>query len=211
VPGTSARWARGGFPGPWPPCRCSASARCWSLHGAPLEVFEERFLIMMANMLKTVQARFEVVLIESGHQLGAARRCPENDLPAGAGLSQNTKADWDVRPVDDSGRRSRAQAESSSDNAAVWRQISELPGFSVRRDRNARPKRDLALEMKRTSVPDILEMLRDGYDEVDALTHKERDALPDAFRLATVACSAWSYNNGFQDYALDAMQHAESL
>ena len=35
-------------------------------------------------------------------------------------------------------------------------------------------------------------MLRDGYDEVDALTHK-RDALPDAFRLATVACSAWSY------------------
>ena len=50
-------------------------------------------------------------------------------------------------------------------------------------------------------------MLRDGYDEVDALTHKERDA----FRLATVACSAWSYNNGFQDYALDAMQHAESL
>jgi hypothetical protein len=27
---------------------------------------------MMANMLKTVQARFEVVLIESGHQLGAA-------------------------------------------------------------------------------------------------------------------------------------------
>jgi hypothetical protein len=154
-------------------------------------VFEERFLIMMANMLKTVQARFEVVLIESGHQLGAARRCPENDLPAGAGLSQNTKADWDVRPVDDSGRRSRAQAESSSDNAAVWRQISELPGFSVRRDRNARPKRDLALEMKRTSVPDILEILRDGYDEVDALTHKERDALPDAFRLATVACSAW--------------------
>jgi len=70
---------------------------------------------------------------------------------------------------------------------------------------------DLALEMKRTSVPDILEMLRDGYDEVDALTDKERDALPDAFRLATVACSAWSYNNGFQDYALDAMQHAESL
>ena len=64
-------------------------------------VFEERFLIMMANMLKTVQARFEVVLIESGHQLGAARRRPENDLPAGAGLSQNTKADWDVRPVDD--------------------------------------------------------------------------------------------------------------
>ena len=70
---------------------------------------------------------------------------------------------------------------------------------------------DLTLDMKRTSVPDILEMLRDGYDEVDALTHKERDALPDAFRLATVACSAWSYNNGFQDYALDAMQHAESL
>ena len=67
------------------------------------------------------------------------------------------------------------------------------------------------MEMKRTSVPDILEILRDGYDEVGALTHKERDALPDAFRLATVACSAWSYNNGFQDYALDAMQHAESL
>jgi hypothetical protein len=107
----------------------------------PLEVFEERYLIMMANLLKTVQAPFGVVLIERGHQLGAARRCPENDLPAGAGLSQNTKADWDVRPVDDSGRRSRAQAESSSDNAAVWRQISELSGFSVRRDRNARPKR----------------------------------------------------------------------
>ena len=70
---------------------------------------------------------------------------------------------------------------------------------------------DLVLEMKATSVPDILEMLRDGYEEVDALTDKERDALPDAFRLATVACSAWNYNNGFQDYALDAMQHAESL
>jgi hypothetical protein len=44
------------------------------LHGAPLEVFEERFLIMMANLLKTVQARFEVVLIERGHRLRAARR-----------------------------------------------------------------------------------------------------------------------------------------
>ena len=70
---------------------------------------------------------------------------------------------------------------------------------------------DLALEMRTTSVPDILEMLRDGYEEVGALTDKERDALPNAFRLAAVACSAWNYNNGFQDYALDAMQHAESL
>ena len=49
----------------------------------PLEVFEERYLIMMANLLKTVQARFGVVLIERGHQLGAARRCPENDSFAG--------------------------------------------------------------------------------------------------------------------------------
>jgi Ser/Thr protein kinase RdoA (MazF antagonist) len=58
---------------------------------------------------------------------------------------------------------------------------------------------------------DILEMLRDGYEELDALTDKERDALPDAFRLAAVACLGWNYNHGFQDYALDAMQHAESL
>jgi Ser/Thr protein kinase RdoA (MazF antagonist) len=57
---------------------------------------------------------------------------------------------------------------------------------------------DLALEMKTTSVLDILEMLRDSYEEVEALTDKERDALLDAFRLATVACSAWNYNNGFQ-------------
>ena len=70
---------------------------------------------------------------------------------------------------------------------------------------------ELALEMKTTSALDILEMLRNGYEEVDALTDKERDALPDAFRLAVVACSAWHYNNGFQEYALDAMQHAESL
>ena len=70
---------------------------------------------------------------------------------------------------------------------------------------------DPALEMKTTSVLGILEMLRNGYEEVDALTDKERHALPDAFRLAAVACSAWNYNNGFQDYALDAMQHAESL
>jgi Ser/Thr protein kinase RdoA (MazF antagonist) len=69
---------------------------------------------------------------------------------------------------------------------------------------------DLALEMK-ISVMEILEILRDGYEEIDALTDKERDALPDAFRLAVVACSAWNYNHGFQDYALDAMQHAESL
>jgi hypothetical protein len=48
----------------------------------PLEVFEERYLIMMANLLKTVQARFGVVLIERDHQLGAARRCPENDPDA---------------------------------------------------------------------------------------------------------------------------------
>jgi Ser/Thr protein kinase RdoA (MazF antagonist) len=68
-----------------------------------------------------------------------------------------------------------------------------------------------ALELETTSVRDLLEMLRNGYEEVDALTDKERDALPDAFRLATAACSAWHYNNGFQDYALDAMQHAESL
>jgi Lon protease-like protein len=45
----------------------------------PLEVFEERYLMMMANLLKTVQALFGVVLIERGHQLGAVRRCPEND------------------------------------------------------------------------------------------------------------------------------------
>jgi Ser/Thr protein kinase RdoA (MazF antagonist) len=69
---------------------------------------------------------------------------------------------------------------------------------------------DLVLEMK-ISVLEILEILRDGYEEIDALTDKERDALPDAFRLAVVACSAWNYNHGFQDYALDAMQHAESL
>ena len=50
----------------------------------PLEVFEERYLIMMANLLNTVQARFGVVLIERGHQPGAARRCPENDPAAGA-------------------------------------------------------------------------------------------------------------------------------
>lgn len=70
---------------------------------------------------------------------------------------------------------------------------------------------DLTLEMRTTPVRDILEMLRDGYEEVDTLKIKERDALPDAFRLAVVACSAWHYNNGFQDYALDAMQYAESL
>lgn len=69
---------------------------------------------------------------------------------------------------------------------------------------------DPALEMK-ASVPDILEMLRDGYEEIDTLTYKERDALPYAFRLAAVACSAWHYNHGFQDYALDTMQHAETL
>jgi len=50
----------------------------------PLEVFEQRNMIMMANLLNTVQARFGVVLIERGHQLGAAQRCPENDPSAGA-------------------------------------------------------------------------------------------------------------------------------
>jgi Ser/Thr protein kinase RdoA (MazF antagonist) len=70
---------------------------------------------------------------------------------------------------------------------------------------------DLTLEMRTTPVRDILEMLRDGYEEVQALEEKERDALPDAFRLAVVACSAWHYNNGFQDYALDALQYAASL
>jgi len=48
----------------------------------PSGVFEERYLIMMANLLKTVQAGFGVVLIERDHQLGAARRCPENDPDA---------------------------------------------------------------------------------------------------------------------------------
>jgi Ser/Thr protein kinase RdoA (MazF antagonist) len=70
---------------------------------------------------------------------------------------------------------------------------------------------DLSLAMRTTPVRDILEMLRDGYEEVDTLKVKERDALPDAFRLAVVACSAWHYNNGFQDYSVDAMQYAESL
>ena len=50
----------------------------------PSGVFEERHLIMMANLLNTVQARFGVVLVERGHHLGAARRCPENDPSAGA-------------------------------------------------------------------------------------------------------------------------------
>jgi hypothetical protein len=43
-----------------------------------------------------------------------ADRVPQADPPAGPGLSQNTKADWDVRPVDDSGRRSGAQADRYS-------------------------------------------------------------------------------------------------
>ena len=47
--------------------------------------------------------------------------------------------------------------------------------------------------------------------KIDALRYKEQDTLPSAFRLAAVACSAWNYNNGSQDYALEAMQNAESL
>jgi Lon protease-like protein len=54
------------------------------------EVFEERYLITMANLLKTVQARFGVVLIERGHQLGAARRCPEKDPLASRRSDQHT-------------------------------------------------------------------------------------------------------------------------
>ena len=74
MPGTSARW---------PQLVCQSHGRLADvpprlgavpLHGAPLEVFEERFLIMMANLLKTVQAGFDVVLIERGHRLRAARR-----------------------------------------------------------------------------------------------------------------------------------------
>ena len=37
-----------------------------------LRVFEERYLIMLADLLKTDQARFGVVLIERGHEVGAA-------------------------------------------------------------------------------------------------------------------------------------------
>jgi Ser/Thr protein kinase RdoA (MazF antagonist) len=70
---------------------------------------------------------------------------------------------------------------------------------------------DLAWEMKTTSMPDLLETLRDGYEGVKALTEKEREGLPNAVRLAAVGCSAWNYNNGSQDYAREAMQHAESL
>jgi hypothetical protein len=70
--------------------------------------------------------------------------------------------------------------------------------------------RDLPVR-PRSITRSVFSVVRDGYEEVNALTDKERDALPDAFRLAVVACSAWNYNHGFQDYALDAMQHAESL
>ena len=51
----------------------------------PLEVFEERYLIMMANLLKTVQARFGVVLIERGHQRGLPGPAQRTTLLRGAG------------------------------------------------------------------------------------------------------------------------------
>jgi len=39
-----------------------------------LRVFEERYLIMLADLLKTDQARFGVVLIERGHEVGGGEQ-----------------------------------------------------------------------------------------------------------------------------------------
>jgi hypothetical protein len=105
-------------------------------------------------------------------------------------------------------------SKATSHNPTQVKRPTQPPTSAVRGGASldiGRTTIDLALEMKTTSVPDILEMLRNSHEEVEALTDKERDALLDAFRLAAVACSAWNYNNGFQDYALDAMQQAESL
>ena len=56
-----------------------------------------------------------------------------------------------------------------------------------------------------------LREIADGYNQVDELTYGELHHLTAAYQHVAVACALWNYDNGFQEYALEALASAEDL
>jgi uncharacterized protein len=114
-----------------------------------LRVFEERYLIMLADLLKTDQARFGVVLIERGHEVGGG----EQRFPVGtmAEITQLGAQEGFVGLVARGGRR--FVVEQWLDDAPHPRAVvSELPDLEwdpglagLRADTERLVRRTLAL------------------------------------------------------------------
>jgi Lon protease-like protein len=114
-----------------------------------LRVFEERYLIMLAGLLKTDQARFGVVLIERGHEVGGG----EQRFPVGtlAEITQLGAQEGFVGLVARGGRR--FTVEQWLDDAPHPRaEVTELPDLEwdprlagLRADTERLVRRTLAL------------------------------------------------------------------
>ena len=114
-----------------------------------LRVFEERYLIMLADLLKTDQARFGVVLIERGHEVGGG----EQRFPVGtmAEITQLGAQEGFVGLVARGGRR--FAVEQWLDDAPHPRaEVTELPDLEwdpelagLRADTERLVRRTLAL------------------------------------------------------------------
>jgi Lon protease-like protein len=89
-----------------------------------LRVFEERYLIMLADLLKTDQARFGVVLIERGHEVGGG----EQRFPVGtmAEITQLGAQEGFVGLVARGGRRFVVD-RWLDDAPHPWAEVTELP------------------------------------------------------------------------------------
>ena len=114
-----------------------------------LRVFEERYLVMLADLLETDQARFGVVLIERGHEVGGG----EQRFPVGtmAEITQLGAQEGFVGLVARGGRR--FAVEQWLDDAPHPRaQVTELPDLEwdpglaeLRADTERLVRRTLAL------------------------------------------------------------------
>jgi uncharacterized protein len=114
-----------------------------------LRVFEERYLIMLADLLKTDQARFGVVLIERGHEVGGG----EQRFPVGtlAEITQLGAQEGFVGLVARGGRRFVVD-RWLEDAPHPWAEVTELPDLQwdpglagLRADTERLVRRTLAL------------------------------------------------------------------
>ena len=114
-----------------------------------LRVFEERYLIMLADLLKTDQARFGVVLIERGHEVGGG----EQRFLVGtlAEITQLGAQEGFVGLVAHGGRRFAVE-RWLEDAPHPWAEVTELPDLEwdpelagLRADTERLVRRTLAL------------------------------------------------------------------
>ena len=132
-----------------------------------LRVFEERYLIMLADLLKSDQARFGVVLIERGQEVGGG----EQRFPIGtlAEITQLGAQEGFVGLIARGGRRF-AVDRWLDDAPHPWAEVTELPdlewdlgleGLRVQTERLVRRTLALASEFAEHVWPADVELADD--------------------------------------------------